>query len=124
MSTCHSKTAGRHDLTMRTNETFHLDLKYRDSNGLPIDITNYTAQMQVRDKAGGSEVILDTEGPGNSVVIDGPHGKIDVYFPLSTMLAVTAKKGFYDLVLTSPPPEERVDALIEGTVAFEKGVTK
>jgi hypothetical protein len=108
---------------MRTNETFHLDLKYRDSNGLPIDITDFTAKMQVRDKAGGAVVILDSEGPGSSVVIDGPRGKIDVYFPLATMLAVTAKKGFYDLVLTGPPPEERVDALIEGTVAFEKGVT-
>ena len=114
------KTAGRHDLQMRDNETFVLHLTYRDPNGLPVDLTGHTVRMQVRDKAGGT-VLLDSDDSGTAVIADPLEGKIDVTFPRSDMLAVTARIGVYDLALVSPTAQ--VDVLIEGTVAFIRGVT-
>lgn len=114
------KTAGRHDLQMRNNETFVLHLTYKDPNGLPVDLTDHAVRMQVRDKANGT-VLLDSDNTGAAVITDPLEGKIDVTFPRSDMLTVSAPIGVYDLALITPTAQ--VDVLIEGTVAFIKGVT-
>lgn len=115
------KTAGRLDIQMRTNETFRLHLTYKDANNLPIDLTGWTAKMQVRDKPGGAVLILDSAAPNNSVTITGIDGTVDVEFAMTSMLAVTASRGVYDVALTDPAG--LVDVIVEGTVMFVDGVT-
>lgn len=114
------KTAGRLDLQMRTNETFRLHLTYKDANNLAIDLTGYTAKMQVRDKPAGI-LILDSAAPNNSVTITGIDGKIDVEFAVTSMLPVTAARGAYDVAIVDPAGI--VDVIVEGTVMFVDGVT-
>jgi len=117
-----AKTAGRYDIQMRTNETFSMQLVYKDRNKLPIDITGYTAHMQVRNKPGGNVLILDSNNVGNSITVDGPNGVVNVEFGVDNMLGVTAQKGAYDLALIDPADKPAV--VVEGTVAIIKGVTR
>ena len=114
-------TAARYNIQIRDNETFSLALTYKDSNGIVIDLTGYTARMQVRDKAGGT-ILLDTDTAPSSAVITGSEGRIDVTYAFAHVNAITAHRGVYDLALTAPGGV--VDVLLEGSVGFVRGVTE
>lgn len=84
-----------------------LSVTYRDeTTNLPIDLTGYTALLQVRGGFGSPYVLLELTDANGGVILGGPTGNIDIKFT-SNMTdpdgqAYGWDKGVYDLVLTNP----------------------
>jgi hypothetical protein len=71
---------------------------YKDSNGSPIDLTGWTAKMDIRLKKGGDLVLSLTTGSG--ITNGGSNGTIT--FALTIVQTTTLKGSMvYDLFLTN-----------------------
>ena len=81
-------------------DTLVLTAIYKDSNKAPIDITDYTAEFQVRDMPGGKIIcaIVDT---ANGIVIDGPNGKVITTVSSDLTKKFTSPKAAYQLQINS-----------------------
>lgn len=113
-------TALRHNIQIRTNETFVLPVVHKPG-GVVSDLTGYTARMQVRDSAAGA-VLLDSASSPNSATIDPPNGGVTITYAVGQVGTVVAKTGVYDLALTAP--DGTVDVILSGQAQFVPGVTR
>jgi hypothetical protein len=90
--------AALHNLTHVSGDTFRLQVTWQDNQGDPIDLTSYTAQMQVRDRAGGSVWASSTGGsPSLTLTLGGASGTIDI---AGTVAQSTPAVGYWDLQVT------------------------
>ena len=71
-------TAGIYNFLMDIGSTYTVQLVYNDPNGDPIDLTGYTAKMQLRLKYGATTAALTLTTGGGGIVIDGPNGTINI----------------------------------------------
>ena len=60
--------AGRYLLTIEQGATTDLLLEYKDSNGNPVDLSGYTARMQIRPSVDSSTTHLSLT---NTLMVDG-----------------------------------------------------
>ena len=94
--------AGRYDIIADQGSTFTRQLRYEDSTGVPVDLTNFTAEMELRDTYCGSVVLaLTTAGTAPSITLGGTAGTIDVVATATQMGSLAASVYVYDLELTS-----------------------
>lgn len=102
-----------HDVTALIGETFRLDITYKDSLGVPIDISFMTATWTVN--------AVSYASPSNEVTI-GP-GTGEVHLLLTTTQVSVLGSGVYDyqVVLTDPTadPGEGDKILLEGLMQVE-----
>lgn len=116
--------------TISLNDVNAADYKAYTSGGYlqfntPVDMTGYTARMQIKDKVGGT-VLASTEAADTpkdilTVSIDNPNKTITLLVSATDTAAVTWKKGVYDLELVSSGGV--VTALLTGTISVTKEVT-
>lgn len=109
------------DLCAYRGDTLEFSVQWLDQNQDPIDVTSYTAKLQVREKTASPdppEVEL-TEIAGITLLADG---NIEVKFEAADTLFPNLKRsGVYDLELTSPGGD--VTTLLSGTIAITDDVT-
>jgi len=71
--------AGILDITVNGSTDYPLDITWDDALGTPIDITGYSAEMQIRSQDNGCGDLLATFSTENGdIVITGPTGNIVV----------------------------------------------
>lgn len=98
--------------------TFRSRLTYR-ANGLPVDLTSYTAKLQIRDSTGGTILAeLTTE---NGITLGGSAGTIDLFIADTASNTFTPGIYVYDLQLTAASSD--VIYLIEGKFDIQPRVT-
>lgn len=85
----------------------------------PINITGWTAALQIRAYPLASTVLYDASG---DLVINGSAGQITLTIPASATETFTWWNGVYDLKLTSQDGSYSM-RLTEGTVTVSPGVT-
>jgi len=104
---------------------FELPITYLDADQEPIDLTDYTAKMQIRVAAGADEAIITlTTDPDGGIVIDGPNGKITVSIPATETADFSAPwEGFYDLKVIPPNAPEDAERVLQGSVCISPAVT-
>lgn len=78
---------------------------YEDSTGLPIDLTDYSATMQVRTEYEGiynstDPVLSYTSGVSGAIILGGGNGTIDVVIPATDTQNKVWDKASYDLFIT------------------------
>ena len=112
-------SAGKLDILIEQGATFSHILLWRDVTDTPIDITNYTARMQIRAKVTSATVLLDVT-PG--LVIDGALGKVTITIADTVTDAITWLRGKYDLEIESAAGV--VTRLIEGDVKVSFNTTR
>lgn len=114
----------KHNFTIIQGSTFHLSLVYNDSNGDPVDMTGFDARMEFRDADGNLQAYIDSS---EGSLLLGNDGTIVGDISASATAAITAKKGRFDLELTSDLTDlnnERIRSrLLEGTWSLSKEVT-
>lgn len=89
----------------------------------PIDITGYTAKMQIRSTPASAEVIMELSSAAGTITIDGKDGKMELIASAVVTAALPADfQGVYDLVVTSALGNK--EKLLFGTVKVNSGVTK
>ncbi len=114
--------AANYDITIEQGATFQLNLIWKDSAGVPIDLTGYTAKMQVRQRYASDDAVLSLSTTAGTIVLGGVAGTINITGPAADTAAITIKQGVYDVELTSAGGI--VTRLIEGCVAISPEVTR
>lgn len=83
---------------IHAQENTSLDVLFgiEDCEENPMDLTGYTALMEVKDRVGGT--VLETLSTENGkIILGGEDGTIQLYIEDLTIMS-----GVYDLLLTSP----------------------
>lgn len=124
--------AGRYSFVIEQGSTLNLELQYRDSNGNPIDLTDYSGRMQIRPSAGASTLYItlssSLQSDGTGLNFSGSNGStpptsgsIGIYISAVSSSALTFDTALYDLEIYSGSYASRI---LEGQVKLSKEVTR
>jgi hypothetical protein len=115
-------TAAVVDLTIEQGATFAQLLIWKDSAGSLINLTGYTARMQIRPTVDSDTVIasLTTENGGISLSVI--NGSISLSIPAAYTALMTFVTAVYDLEMIAT--DATVTRLIQGAVVLSKEVTR
>jgi hypothetical protein len=110
---------GRYNITAYQGATYDLNLTWT-IGGSAVNLTNYTAAMQVRTAANASTAVISLTN-GSGITLGGTAGTIGIAISATTMGAATAGQYVYDLELNAGSVVTR---LIQGTFQIQAEVTK
>lgn len=105
---------------MYKGTTFTLAPVWKIDN-LPVDITGYTADMQVR-YATDTAIIVELSTANGRAVISGALGKVTLTLTASQTAALAANNYIYDLNLTAP--DSTVTKILTGAFVVAESVTQ
>ena len=111
--------AVNYNIAIEQGATFRLSVVWKDSNGDLVDLTTYTARMQIRPSVTSSTVLVDLLS-GDGIVLGGTAGSIEVTIS-ATETAALKQGGVYDLELDNGGVVKR---LMYGSVSFSREVTR
>jgi hypothetical protein len=116
--------ATTYDLTIEQGATFSLVITYKD-NDTPIDLSGYTARMQVRATAESATVLIELTTANGRIVLGpwsgGAAGTITLTIAAADTAALTAGRALYDLELISGSVVTR---LIQGVCTISRNITR
>ena len=113
--------AGTYNMTMDQGATLSQQWTYKDSDGALIDLTGYTARMQVRDDFTTDATVLDLTTETGGLTLGGAAGTIDLLVSATASAAVGARQYVYDVELVTGSTVER---LVMGTFTVRSEVTR
>lgn len=114
--------AGVLDITIEEGTDFNMTATWEDG-GVAVDLTNYTAKMEIRNRAGdaGSALLTLTSSPAAGIVLGGVAGTITV--TITDSQNVFADKSMvYDLEMTDG--SGNITRLLRGKIISIAEVTK
>lgn len=85
----------------------------------PVDLSGYSARMQIRDKVGGT-VLLELTSAAGDITIDNAAKTIGRVIEAADTAAITWRKGVYDLEMIQGDYVIKIDS---GTVEVSDEVT-
>ena len=103
------------------NTTFTFVVEYKDSNGSAINLTGYSAKLQVRDTKGGAKLAVSLTSPSGGITIDAALGKLTVKMTPTQTSKLFYPKSEYDLMLTDSNFNKT--KLLEGFITLSRSVT-
>lgn len=112
--------AGQYNLTVEQGSTFNLTLVYKDQRGYVIDLTGYSARMQMRSSVNSSTVALELTTANGRISIDGTSGKITLSIAAADTAGLSGA-GVYDLELVNGLIVQRI---LEGSYTISPEVTR
>ena len=120
--------AGKYSFIIEQGSTTDFTIVYADSNGTPINLTNYSSKMQIRPFPGSPNVIvtlsssLNADGTGLNMS-NAVSGAIGIYIASCTSSQFTFDVASYDLDIISGSNCPYVNRILEGKVQLSKEVT-
>lgn len=114
-----SLVPAKYRLTIRKGSTFRkrLTLLQGEPGSDPQIFTGYTAEMVIKDRAGGT-VLQTLSTVGGSITLGATDGSIELYLSLSSVNSISWKTGVYNLTITAPAGD--TDALLYGGVVVSE----
>lgn len=113
---------GRYTLTIFQGASLSLPLVWKDSAGVVVNITGYTARLHVRQSIEDVATLLTLTTENGGIVVDGPAGKITLTMTAAATAALTFTSGVYDLELIAAGGV--VSRLLMGKVKVDREVTR
>lgn len=110
------------DILIEQGATFRKTFVWKDSNETPIDITGYTARMQLRRKKSSTTAEHSATTENGGITLGGALGTVDVLIPATTTADFSWTTGVYDLELDDGTGV--ITRLVEGGVEVSKEVTR
>lgn len=114
--------AGNYDIVCEQGATFQRELVWSDSSEQPINLTGYTARMQVRPSIKSSEVVIELTTANARIILYPLLGKIQLLLTAAQTAALPAKACVYDLELVSG--SGHVTRLLQGSFTITPEVTR
>jgi len=114
--------AGVYNLTIEQGATLDLALTWKDAAGTPINLTGYTARLQVRPSIDSATTLLTMTTENGRISLGGAAGTIRLLLDAATTASLTWTSGVYDLELQSAGGT--VTRLLAGTVTVSPEVTR
>lgn len=115
-------SAGTYDIYFEQGATFNRVLTWQDPSGTPINLTSYSARMQVRTRKSATDVLLSLTTANGRITLGGIAGTIALNVDAVTSAAMSAGNFVYDLELVSAGGE--VTRLLEGEFICSAEVTR
>lgn len=112
--------AGIYNFTMDQGSTYTVQMAYLDPNGTPINLTGYTAKMQLRLQYGDPVAALTLTTENGGITINGPTGTINILATDEQTLTLQPTFYVYDLDIISGGTIER---LVQGQITVRPEVT-
>ena len=113
-------TAGIYDITIEQGDTFTLSANWKDSAGAPVNLTGYSARMQVRSNYESEEVLVSLVSPTN-ITLGGALGTILATISATDTQKLSIQEGVYDLELELSGVVTR---LLQGRATISREVTR
>ena len=114
--------ASTYNILVDQGATYTLAVTYKDSSGTAINLTGYTAAMQLRDSYDSATAVLSLSSPSSGIVITGASGLVTITMSATQTAALSADTFLYDLEITSTASVKT--RLIQGVVVVSAEVTK
>jgi hypothetical protein len=129
--------AGIYNFIIEQGTTVDFRIDYKDSDGTPFDLTEYTARMQIRDSPKGSVLYasltstltpcgtgLDLTPEVDGEVYPSTSGSIGISISALSSSAFTFDQAYYDLEIVSGSGNcEVVNRILQGKIKLSKEVT-
>ena len=112
---------GKYNIVCPQGSTLDQELTY-SINDVDVNLTGYSARMQVREKHTSATTILNLTNSNGGIVLGGAAGTIKIVVTAAQSSELTAKEYVYDLELVSS--SNVVTRLIEGKFIVTPEVTK
>jgi len=100
-----------------------LNVTYENPNGTPVNLTNYTAQFQVRSTPQSPTAVLSLATGGQGIVITGASGLVALRATNVQTGLIDEGSYVYDLEITDPVTST-VTRLIQGQAIVSAQVTR
>lgn len=112
-----------YDWRFKQGETAILEFIVKDSAGVVIDLSGYTARSQGRESHESTALLYDASTGIGNIVIDGPNGKVTTTISDTTTAAIAAPVfGVYDVELIDGSGV--VENILSGSLIVTPEVTK
>jgi len=126
-------SAAKYSFVIEQGATFTLEVAWEDQTCVPIDLTGYSARMQIRPAVESETVYIsllsDLQPDGTGLNLSGSNGmtplesgSIGIYISAYSSSVLNFEQARYDLELVSGGGE--VTRLLEGFVQLSKNVTR
>ncbi len=115
-------TAGKHDFIIEKGASFQRVITWSDDLGDPINLTGYSANMQVRTSVTADDIEIELTDQNGKIVLGGTLGTITLSIADEDTATLNAGTFLYDLNLISSGGQ--TTRLIEGNIHIRHGVTK
>lgn len=124
--------AGKYSFIIEQGATTNLNIQWTDSSGSAIDLTGYSARMQIRPGIEANDVhislLSDLQPDGTGLNLSGSNGEtpvesgsIGIYISAYSSSLLNFTEAYYDLELVNGI---EVTRLLEGRVKLSKNVTR
>ena len=113
--------AGLYDITIEQGATFQMNLTWKDSTGAAVNITGYTARMQVRENYEAESTLVSLTSSGGDIVLGGALGTIVITIGASVTQLLQLDEAVYDLELVNGATVTR---LLQGKATVSREVTR
>lgn len=114
--------AGIYDITVEQGATFRFEVTWKDSAGTPVNLTGYSARMQVRETYESEDIIISFTSSGGSIALGGSLGTIVVTGSAIDTAKIPMTTGVYDLELQAS--NGVVTRLLQGKAMITREVTR
>lgn len=105
-------------LEIKQGDTFHLEILWTDSEGVPVDMAGCTARMQLR-RLPGEPVLLDMSTENGRITLS--DGSIVIDVDAAAMRELTVPDGAFDLQISYS--DGRVQTILGGLFRLIPDVT-
>jgi hypothetical protein len=113
-------TPGKYNMICPQGATFSKQLTYA-IDGDPVDLTTFTARMQVREKYTSKVAVASLTTENGGIELGGEEGTINLYISDEDTSEIAAKNYVYDIELVS---SGEVYRLLEGKFVVTPEVTR
>lgn len=113
---------GDYDFTIYQGATFSRILTWKDGNEDPVDITGFTARMQIRESVDAADPFLSLTTENGGIALGGAAGTITLTISSTGTAALSQSSGVYDLEMIDG--DGIVSRLLEGSVLISREVTR
>lgn len=114
--------AGTHDFEIEQGASFRLQFAWKDSAGTAVNLTGYTARMQVRASTSAPDVLLELTTVNGYITLGGIAGTVTLTLPATVTAGLDWRRGKYDLELVAT--DALVTRFMQGQVSVSREVTR
>jgi hypothetical protein len=114
--------AGKYNLVIEQGSTFRQVFYWKNSDETPINLSGYTAKLQMRPSQSSTNILLELSTENGGITLTELDGKIELYLAANVTKNLTWSTAVYDLELTQS--ETEVHKLVRGGVSITKEITR
>ena len=116
--------SAEYDLKIEQGTTNVIVVAYKDSAGVAVTLTSYTARMIIRQTIDSAVALVTATTEHGKIAITGATGLVTITLPATETDDYAWLNGYYDLEIVSPTPSFTVTRLLQGKVTVSREVSR